>query len=216
MTDTLQVDTAALSAWRANDDYNYERELARSGESLWDRLTDRLEDLLHGLFGDSVSGWPEWAIWTIIGAIVVIVVVVLIFIFRPKIFFRDKKTSSDYAIGADNIYGVDFDKEIAKALARKDWREAVRLTYLRELRLLSDNKFIDWQIFKTPTKYTAEFRDNDFRQLTNLFLRVRYGGYAATETDYKLSEKLAGNVSETMWKRKEEQQSTSNVKGGAS
>lgn len=214
MIDTLQVDTSALNAWKANSDYNYERELARSGESLWDRLNEGLHDLLKNIFGDSLSNWSDWMIWTIIGLLVVIVIVALIFIIRPKIFFRNKKASAGYTLGEDNIYGVDFDKEIDKAKSRNDWREAVRLTYLRQLRLLSDNKFIDWQIFKTPTKYTLEFRDDDFRRLTNLFLKVRYGGYAASEDEYKQADALAGNVSETMWKRKAERQGSVDGKGG--
>lgn len=64
---------------------------------------------------------------------------------------------------------------------RSDYREAVRLLYLQTLKRLSDEKRIDWQPYKTPTQYINEVRIPVFRQLTNHFLRVRYGNFEATE-----------------------------------
>ena len=81
----------------------------------------------------------------------------------------------------DTIYGVDFSGGIADALSRSDYREAVRLLYLQTLKRLSDEKRIDWQPYKTPTQYINEVRIPVFRQLTNHFLRVRYGNFEATE-----------------------------------
>ena len=60
--------------------------------------------------------------------------------------------------------------------------EAVRLLYLQTLKQLSDGKRIDWQLYKTPTQYIYEVRLPAFRQMTNHFLRVRYGNFEATET----------------------------------
>ena len=52
-----------------------------------------------------------------------------------------------YTVGEDTIYGVDFAERIAYALARTDYREAVRLLYLQTLKQLSDGKRIDWQLY---------------------------------------------------------------------
>lgn len=224
MVDTLQIDTAAVSAWRSNSDYDYEREMVRSGDSLWDRLNDALGKAFQGLFGNTFDDIPSWSIWVIIGLLVLIVVIILIAVYRPSVFFRNGRGSRKYSVTEDNIYGIDFDKGIAKAVAKENWREAVRLTYLRQLRLLSDNKLIDWQIFKTPTQYTQEFRNNDFQRFSNLFLRVRYGGFKAVENDYKTAVDLAGNISEAVWKLKKEKNTEpvngkengkGNEKGGA-
>lgn len=75
-----------------------------------------------------------------------------------------------------------FAERIADALARTDYREAVRLLYLQTLKQLSDGKRMDWQLYKTPTQYIYEVRLPAFRQMTNHFLRVRYGNFEATET----------------------------------
>ena len=49
------------------------------------------------------------------------------------------------------------------------------------MKRLSDEKRIDWQPYKTPTQYINEVRIPVFRQLTNHFLRVRYGNFEGTE-----------------------------------
>ena len=79
----------------------------------------------------------------------------------------------------DTIYGVDFPSEIEKALENENFREALRLMYLQTLKSLSDYHQIEWQPFKTPTQYTFEFRQADFKRMTSLFVRVRYGGFGA-------------------------------------
>ena len=48
---------------------------------------------------------------------------------------------------------------------------------LQTLKRLSDEKRIDWQPYKTPAQYINEVRMPVFRQLTNHFLRVRYGNF---------------------------------------
>lgn len=80
-----------------------------------------------------------------------------------------RKNALPYAVEEDTIYGVDFVRGIADALSRSDYREAVRLLYLQTLKQLSDEKRIDWQLYKTPTQYVYEVRMPAFRQLTNHF-----------------------------------------------
>ena len=99
-----------------------------------------------------------------------------------------------YAVEEDTIYGVDFARGIADALSRSDYREAVRLLYLQTLKQLSDEKRIDWQLYKTPTQYVYEVRMPAFRQLTNHFLRVRYGNFEATEALFHVMRSLQEEV----------------------
>ena len=94
---------------------------------------------------------------------------------------RSHKNSLPYTVEEDTIYGVDFPKGIDEALSRRDYREAIRLLYLQTLKLLADRKRIDWQLYKTPTQYLHEVRLPAFRQLTDHFMRVRYGNFEATE-----------------------------------
>ena len=105
-----------------------------------------------------------------------------------------RKNALPYAVEEDTIYGVDFARGIADALSRSDYREAVRLLYLQTLKQLSDEKRIDWQLYKTPTQYVYEVRMPAFRQLTNHFLRVRYGNFEATEALFHIMQSLQEEV----------------------
>ena len=58
----------------------------------------------------------------------------------------------------------------------------------------SDEKRIDWQLYKTPTQYVYEVRMPAFRQLTNHFLRVRYGNFEATEALFHVMQSLQEEV----------------------
>lgn len=105
-----------------------------------------------------------------------------------------RKNALPYAVEEDTIYGVDFARGIADALSRSDYREAVRLLYLQTLKQLSDEKRIDWQLYKTPTQYVYEVRMPAFRQLTNHFLRVRYGNFEAMEALFHVMQSLQEEV----------------------
>ena len=54
---------------------------------------------------------------------------------------------------------------------------------------MSDNNLINWQIYKTPTQYAREYTDAVFRDLTNVFLRVRYGNFDATAAECEQCER---------------------------
>ena len=79
-------------------------------------------------------------------------------------------------------------------ISRQNYREAVRLLYLQTLKQLSDAERIDWQLYKTPTQYINEVRLPAFRQLTNHFLRVRYGNFEATEELFRVMQTLQGEI----------------------
>ena len=109
-----------------------------------------------------------------------------IFINRNKVLFNRSKRNKYAADGEDTIYGIDFDKQIAKAKSKEDYYEVVRLVYLQTLKKLNDAGLIVWEPYKTPTQYLYEVKDATIlarlRPMTTLFLRVRYGKYEATES----------------------------------
>lgn len=178
--DSLRPDTALLSALRADTRYDYSRELVPSQTSIWDVLQQRIYSYFVRLLNGFNGGDPSTLLITI--AIIIIIAAIVVFLWkRPGFFFRTKKVVNEEVNDEDNIYGVDFDKEITKARTKGDWRRVVRLLYLQTLRSLADSHRIDWRPSKTPTQYTYEVKDDEFRQMTRIFLRVRYGGFPADE-----------------------------------
>ena len=125
--------------------------------------------------------------WSLVVLFVLALIAVIWFIWkkRPSLFLRNKKLGMDYEeVTEEELYGTDFDRALSDALARGDHQAAVRLIYLQTLRQIADLEWVSFQIFKTPTEYVYELKPESlrspFRNLTNIFLHVRYGNYRAT------------------------------------
>lgn len=179
-SDTLVIDTARLQVWRRDDDYAYGRELVPSQDSLMDWVAKRLNELFENIFGSNFYQDHQDTLWICIGLAALGAVLAFLLWKHPELFARSgRRKPMEYEVTEDTIYGVDFPSEIKKALENENFREALRLMYLQTLKSLSDYHQIEWQPFKTPTQYTFEFRQADFKRMTSLFVRVRYGGFDA-------------------------------------
>lgn len=179
--DTLVCDTAKIALWQSDPTYNYNRELITPEINLFEWISNQFGGLLRRIFGTRFAEEYSGLILICIAILILLLIVWLVYRKRPELFMRSSKNALPYTVEEDTIYGVDFPGGIADALSRQDYREAVRLLYLQTLKLLSDAERIDWQLYKTPTQYLNEVKLPAFRQLTNHFLRVRYGNFEATE-----------------------------------
>lgn len=197
--DTLVYDTLGISAWQAMPEYDYNRELVTPEFNLVEWLNLWLGKLLQKIFGSKfASEYTEIVLFALF-VVAILLIIWFIYMKRPELFMRSRK-SMPYRVEEDTIYGVDFTKEINAALSRNDYREAARLLYLQTLKQLSDAEKIDWQPYKTPTEYIYEVKadamKNPFRELTNRFLRVRYGNFEATETLFGEMQALQEKITE--------------------
>lgn len=183
-TDTLVCDTARLAYWQTNPLYDYNRELVAPEIDVFGWLSMQLGKLLSKLFGTKFAEQYSGVMLVCIGILILLLLLWFVYKKRPELFLRSGRDKVAYTVHEDTIYGVDFAQEISRALERQDYREAVRLLYLQTLKQLSDAGQIDWQLYKTPTEYIYELKPGSarpaFRNLTRLFLRVRYGNFEAT------------------------------------
>lgn len=192
--DTLVCDTAKIALLQSDPAYDYNRELITPELNLFEWLSRQFGELLRKIFGSRFAEEYSTLILVCIAIILLLLIIWFVYKKRPELFMMSKKTSLPYTVEEDTIYGVDFPGGIADALSRQDYREAVRLLYLQTLKQLSDAERIDWQLYKTPTQYIYEVRLPAFRQLTNQFLRVRYGNFEATEELYRSMLALQGEI----------------------
>lgn len=181
--DTLQCDTTLLQRFQQSPSYEYNREFIQQDTSVIERILRWLERLFSTSVDKATDGDMS-IFWVIGGIIVVIAAGVYLYTHDVGLFRRSGKSDVDYEAEDEDIYGIDFDDRINQAVTQHDWREATRLTYLKTLRWLADNNRIDWALFKTPSQYTREERSPEFRDMTNEFLRVRYGNFDANEATY--------------------------------
>lgn len=188
LKDTLSADTTILNRFRADEAYNYQRELKMPDLNWWDRIVEILRNWFEAIAVKSTTDNNTY-IYVVISIIFISILGYIIYKLQPQLFKRVDKVDFDMP-DVDTIYGIDFDKELEIALKKQDYYQAVRMVYLRLLKWLSDNDKINWQLSKTPIAYMREFRSNDFLQMTLSFVGVRYGKEVATS---KLVDELLEN-----------------------
>lgn len=195
MSDTLQLDSARLELFKGDSRYDYDRELVGGSQSLLEWIQQFIGELLSDLFDTVIDNDVVNAILIGGGIAVVLFLIWLYWRLRPKLFVRgEKEEAIDYDVQEDTIYGIDFDASISHALRDKDYRQAVRLTYLHTLKLLEDEGRIEWHPSKTPSQYMRQMNNVAFSEMSIQFIRVRYGNFEATESLYQRMHTLQGEV----------------------
>lgn len=196
--DTLVCDTACLSGWQNHPDYAYNRELMTPEVNLMEIIDRWMTEMLRKIFGHRFAEQYTEVVLAVLVVLILLAILWFLYRKRPELFQRTRRTRLAYSLHEDTIYGVDFGQEIAASLQRTDYREAMRLLYLQTLKQLTDNEQIDWQPYKTPTEYTYELKKEAIRppfcQLTNSFLRVRYGNFEATEALFDDMEQMQQTI----------------------
>lgn len=95
----------------------------------------------------------------------------------------------------DDIHILNFDTEIAAALENGNFSEAVRLNFLKVLKILFDSGILNYKLSSTNTDYLQEIKNSHyheaFSRLSYIFNFVSYGKFKISENDYSIiSEKF--------------------------
>lgn len=176
--DTIVANDSILDAFQHSRDYDYARDLVPDHETnYFDRFWDSFEDL----FNINTTDIPN-VLWWCLGALAVLGVCFLIWKHGAGLFSPRDVVLKAQEITEDDINEVDFDQLIAEAENSGDYLALCRLRYLQTLKAASDASLVTWRRYKTPTQYAQEWQDSDFGIMTNHFLRIRYGHYAADAT----------------------------------
>ena len=89
----------------------------------------------------------------------------------------------------ENLQETELYPYINKAIVQNDYALAVRLYYLEVLKQLSTQRAITWRKNKTNRQYLQEMRSSkhygEFRVLTLIFERVRYGGQQLNQAQFE-------------------------------
>ncbi|MDR3267024.1 MAG: DUF4129 domain-containing protein [Tannerella sp.] len=203
--DTIVYDIKKIAEYQSDRNYDYNSQLETPDYSIWEMLMSWVEGLLRNIFGGKFAEKYTSPILIVVFILVVATIIYFLYLKRPELFIRKKKVQPvGYNIEDEDIHEIDFDTEIAKATDAGDYRLAIRLMYLKTLRILSENKLIDWQIYKTPSEYLYEIKGIElkkpFKELTNKFLQVRYGNYDVSEELFEkilaLHEEVKGGMDE--------------------
>ena len=185
-SDTLHIDSAQIAVWQNDGRFDYDREIVGGSENLLEWLASVISRWLNDIFNTALDSDMVYYTLVVVGIVVVAVLGWLLWKRRSKLFYgKNNDEALDYEVVEDTIYGVDFDADLRAALAKEDYRQAIRLVYLQTLLYLQEAGQIDWQPSKTPTQYMRQVNQPAFSQLTNLFVQVRYGNFGASEDLFK-------------------------------
>ncbi len=179
---------STLSKFRNDKTFIYDR--AKTPLTLWDKITLWISNRIKELF--TSEGFPvivRYFLYLIVAVAVILVIFVLLKSNVRGIFYgKQGESKTKFKIVEEDINQVDFEKRINDAVNNRDYKLAVRLYYLKILKLLSDNKIIDWQINKTNSAYVREVRKldlhNNFEKLTLIFEWIWYGEFPIDEASF--------------------------------
>lgn len=177
--DTLLIDSLTRKAFQEAGEYAYYRDIVRGEKNLWQLIGEWIENLLKGIFGNEVYQDNAEGIWLILCLVILIGLAACFWRFRVRIFGKRETLDDVVSTTEDTIYGVDFDGQLLVAMQTENYKEVVRLAYLKTLRVLSDNGRVQWLPQKTPSDYGREVNHAGFSTFTLQFVRVRYGNYPA-------------------------------------
>ncbi len=174
-----------------DDNFKYEEEPIASPGFI-DRF---LTWLLYKIFGNiNPDGHSIKVFWNFI--IIPLAVIIIIFailkllgIKVTGIFGRKaSKVDLNFKIGDEDVRGSEFDELLAKALADKNYRLAVRYLYLKTLQKLDELQLITWNPNKTNHSYINELSNkkltSSFQEKVFLFELVWYGEYQIKEIEF--------------------------------
>lgn len=183
-----------------DQEFNYQKETG--GKSFFQRLLERIGNLLHNLFGiDTLTKYSDLTAFVfkiLCGLVVLVVIYFLIHMLmnhKGTWFFRKKNESISIDINNTEqlIQLADFEQLISEIEKQGDTRQSIRLHYLWLLKNLKDDELIVWLPEKTNTDYLSELKDetlrNKFSYLSYLYNYIWYGEFSIGDEDFILAKK---------------------------
>ena len=191
--DTLQInprefDEAKVRELKGDEDFNY-AEAPTIGESLWSRFWRWVGEFIVNMIGKmATTDWGNILLYLLAMAVLIIIVMAVLKVDAFRIL---SGSDSGVAKGVfhENIHEMNFEELLQDAIAKRDFRNAVRLVFLQSLKILADKQHIDWQPGKTNHDYLDEVQALDVKQglgqLSYYFDYAWYGGFAISENQYQ-------------------------------
>jgi len=140
---------------------------------------------------DSVTGTPRWlkiSVWALIVGAFLAALTWYLVSSNILIFAKGQKpiTPEDENEEIDeNIFRINYQRDIERAITAENYRLAIRLMFLRLLRNLSNKNLIHYGAGKTNFDYLSQLFStgyyNDFFRLTRHYEFVWYGKFEVNE-----------------------------------
>jgi hypothetical protein len=169
------LDAAARKAQQEDDAFWYANKTFKKDKKPEER-SGRVPLIMHPAF--------QTILWIVV--IAGFITFIIIFLSNGNVgIFRKSKYIKDIDPGEadlDDIFAINYQQELAKALSSENYRLAVRLLYLQLLRKLADRNIIDYKQDRTNFDYLMQLQPtryyNDFFRLTRHYEYSWYGQFS--------------------------------------
>jgi len=194
-----KLDEAKQQELLKDDIYKYDRK-GPAPKTWWDRFWEWFWRMIGDLFNESENNKSNDVLWglsygkLLIYILTIAVTILLIYLIvkndiRALFYGKSASVKIDFTELEDDIHKINFDELIATALAKKDFRKAIRLHFLKLLKELTDNNLINWKIDKTNNDYQIELANSKysskFKELAVTYEYVWYGDFHLDEPNFK-------------------------------
>ncbi|MGE5845411.1 MAG: hypothetical protein ACM34O_01720 [Ignavibacteria bacterium] len=178
----------SMNKFKKDKEFNYTE--AKGPSNLLELLSAWINEQIMKLIQSKGFGiFQEYLSYFIAAAALLIVTIILSKNKLGNIVYGTKDADfTTFRETCEDINKIDFDALISSSLINKEFKIAARYHYLKSLKLLSDNKLIDWQINKTNKQYIYEILNAElkksFQELTSIFEWIWYGDYPLEESSF--------------------------------
>lgn len=179
--------SSSLNVYKNDRDFQYEKETIQR-ETWWDRFWDwfwnKYEDIMSTERGRTTMRIIYWILGIAALAFFALKVSKMN---RLNLFSASPQSKTPYTIEEENIHAISFDEAIQNALHEGNYRLAIRLLYLQNLKMLTDKNLIEWQLNKTNKDYLREMipsLQQAFKHITDVFEYAWYGHFTVTKEDF--------------------------------
>ena len=187
----LQYDK--IKSYSTQKEFDYREKNAKS-LSLWDRFWHWFWEQFYKLAEQkNVQKGFEIFIWIFSISLILFAIYRLAGMERRFFFQRNSGNNKlRFEEEHDDIHSIDFDKAIRDTIEQQNYRLALRLMYLKNLKLLSDKNLIQFRLDKTNFDYAGELRNTPFADgFTDTTMVYEYAWYGEFPVAKEQFERLA-------------------------
>ncbi|HNP23306.1 MAG TPA: DUF4129 domain-containing protein [Panacibacter sp.] len=168
----------AIDSFKVQRDFQYQAEPVEQ-QSLWDRFWNWIWDLYDEIMSTESGRTTMNIIYILLALFAIGFFVFRVMRMNRVAMFATNVANTHYSIEEENIHSISFEEAIKDATLNGNYRLAIRLLYLQNLKLLADKNLIAWLPGKTNADYKNELKDTVFGEafsdITSLFDMAWYG-----------------------------------------
>ena len=154
--------------------------------SIEEENTHEKSEYLNSLFS-FVKNLQEIGIYILVA---ILIICIIAFCAVKLLHWNGSKTKNTKMDDDElSIHHTYTNEEVNQLLANGNYKEAIKIVYIRTLQLLNEKGIIAWTPYKTPIEFYYEVKDSkvkkELMELTSSTMAVRYGNVEATINDYE-------------------------------